>query len=220
MGQNREKVEMIIVGLGGILKDPACAVIANGRLVAAMEEAKLVADWVPGTLPLASMKACLELAGAKPSEVDCVAVARPLTAGPGLHVQLRAMFPNARLAVMEHQDAHAASAYYASGYDQATVLTLDHAGDFRCGGRWHAHGNQMQLEKEWYYPDSLGRLYRAVTELLGFRAGADEHKVQWLSASGDDRFAEVFADMVSESARLFRLRPGLLQSDLRGLGQP
>ena len=68
---------------------------------------------------------CNALAGAKPAEVDCVAVARPLTAGPGLHVQLRAMFPNARLAVMEHHEAHAASAYYASGYDEATVLTLD-----------------------------------------------------------------------------------------------
>ncbi len=82
------------------------------------------------------------------------------------------------------------------------MLTLDHAGDFRCGARWHASGNQMQLEKEWYYPDSLGRLYRAVTELLGYRAGADEHKVQWLSASGDERFVPLLREIVSDSARL------------------
>ena len=64
------------------------------------------------------------------------------------------------------------------------MLTLDHAGDFRCGARWQGSGNQLQIDKEWYYPDSLGRLYGAVTELLGFRAHADEHKVQWLSAFG------------------------------------
>ncbi len=60
----------------------------------------------------------------------------------------------------------------------------------------------MEVEKEWYYPDSLGRLYRTVTDLLGYRAGADEHKVQWLSASGDDRFETLFQDVVSDAARV------------------
>ena len=58
------------------------------------------------------------------------------------------------------------------------------------------------MEKEWYYPDSLGRLYSSVTRLLGFRAGADEHKVQWLSASGDDRFVPLFQEILSPGARL------------------
>jgi carbamoyltransferase len=58
------------------------------------------------------------------------------------------------------------------------------------------------MEKEWYYPDSLGRLYGSVTRLLGFRAGADEHKVQWLSASGDERFVPLFREVLSHTARL------------------
>ena len=98
--------------------------------------------------------------------------------------------------------AHAASAFFASPFEQATVLTLDHAGDFRCGARWQASGGQIDLDKEWYYPDSLGRLYGAVTELLGFRARADEHKVQWLSASGDERYAPAFRAIVSDEARI------------------
>ena len=68
------------------------------------------------------------------------------------------------------------------------MLTLDRGGDFRCGSRWHARGTQMSLEHEQYSPDSLGDLYGRVTELLGFEANVDEHKVQWLSVSGDDRF--------------------------------
>mgnify|MGYP000942297726 CR=1 FL=1 len=194
---------MIIVGVGGILKDAACAVVANGRLAAAIEEVKVAPDWTPGTLPLASMKACLELTGVKPADVDCIALARPLTAGPGLHAQLRGMFPNARLAVIEHHEAHAASAYYASGFDEATVLTLDRSGDFRCGARYRGQGAQMQLETEQYYPDSVADLYSRVTEFLGFRPGMDEHKVQWLSTIGSDRFVPVFRDLMAPgSARL------------------
>ena len=45
----------------------------------------------------------------------------------------------------------------------------------------------LRLEKELFYPDSFGDLYSRVTELLGFQANADEHKVQWLSTRGDDR---------------------------------
>lgn len=51
--------------------------------------------------------------------------------------------------------------------DHATVLTLDRSGDFRCGSVWRAAGNQIQLEKEISYPDSLGDLYSRVTQLMG-----------------------------------------------------
>src|SRR5208282_4062752 len=146
---------------------------------------------------------CLRLSGATRDQVDSVAVARPVAGGPEtLHLALRDQFPHAEVVVVEHHMAHAASAFFASPFEQATVLTLDHAGDFRCGARWHASANQVRLDKEWYYPDSIGRLYRAVTDLLGFRAGADEHKVQWLSTSGDERYAPLFREIISDSARL------------------
>ncbi len=198
---------MVILGLGGLLSsDAACAVLKNGELKAAIEEAKLTRGLGPGGMPQASIEECLRLAGATRDQVSCVAIARPFARGPEslFHVALRDQFPKSEIVVMEHHMAHAASAFYASPFEEATVLTLDHAGDFRCGARWHASGTQLQLHKEWYYPDSLGRLYRAVTELLGFRAGADEHKVQWLSASGDERFAPVFRELVSDAARLDR----------------
>ncbi|HML17388.1 MAG TPA: carbamoyltransferase C-terminal domain-containing protein [Bryobacteraceae bacterium] len=195
---------MIILGLGGLLRDAACAVLRDGEVLAAIEEAKLTRGAAHGAMPQAAIAECLRLSGAAREQVDCVAIARPFARGPEslFHIALRDQFPNSEIVVVEHHAAHAASAYYASPFERATVLTLDHAGDFRCGARWRASGNQLHLEKEWYYPDSLGRLYRAVTELLGFHAGADEHKVQWLSAGGDDRFAAVFRDIVSDAVRL------------------
>src|SRR5207248_3537458 len=95
--------------------------------------------------------------------------------------------------------AHAASAYYASTFDEATVLTLDRAGDYRCGSRWDAQGTRLVLEQEQYFPDSLGDVYGRVTELLGFDANLDEHKVQWLSVAGDERYAGLFAEILSVS---------------------
>jgi carbamoyltransferase len=195
---------MTILGLGGLLDDAACAVLKNGELKAAVEEAKLTRGFRAGSLPSASVDECLRIAGSSRESVDAIALVRPFALGtePDFHLALRDQFPRAEIVVVEHHQAHAASAFFASPFEEATVLTLDHSGDFRCGARWQASGNQVTVEREWYFPDSLGRLYGAVTELLGFHAGADEHKVQWLSSAGDDRFITLFQEIVSDSARL------------------
>jgi carbamoyltransferase len=98
--------------------------------------------------------------------------------------------------VVEHHLAHAASAYFPSPFDDATVLTLDRGGDFRCGSRWQARGTQLTLDQEQYLADSLGDLFGRVTELLGFTANEDEHKVQWLSVSGDNRYRDLFLEIL------------------------
>ena len=153
-----------------------------------------------------SIATCLELAGVRPDQVDCVAVVRPIPAAQesSLHLNLRARFPQSRMALIDHHRAHAASAFYASPFDEATVLVLDRHGDFRCGSRWHAaDGRLLRLEKELYSPDSLGELYGRVTELLGFNANADEHKVQWLSAAGADGHRELFLEILQVFGRRF-----------------
>ena len=192
---------MVILGIGGLAGDAASAVLKDGELLAAMEEAKLArrSQWGnQADLPERSIAGCLELAGATPAQVDAVAIVRPVPEA-GFHLKLRARFPNSRIVVLEHHLAHAASAYYPSPFEEATVLTLDRAGDFRCGARWHARGTQMTVEQEQYYPDSLGDLYGRVTELLGFDADLDEHKVQWLSVVGDGRYQDLFLELLGLS---------------------
>lgn len=223
---------MAILGLGGLLGDAACALLHNGELKAAIEENKLRRGAHSGEVPQAAVTECLRLAGLTRDQVQCVAVVRPFSkaAESHFHLALRDQFPRAEIIVVEHHQAHAASAFFTSPFEEATVLTLDHAGDFRCGARWHAQGTQLQLDKEWYYPDSLGRLYGSVTELLGLRAGSEEHKVQWLSTSGDGRYVEEFGKVVSDNARLDasyftghgRVRGGLNQKflDLLGVASP
>ena len=190
---------MNILGIGGVLNDPACAILVDGKLAAAVEQRKVTRYHRSRGLPEACITSCLQMAGVSARKVDCVAIVRPLGAAPGapLHMELRGRFPKSQITLVEHQTAHAASAYYASPFEQATVLTLDRAGDFRCGARWRGSGNQLQVEKELYYPDSLGDLYGRVTALLGYQSSADEHKVQWISAGGSDRFQDVFLDILS-----------------------
>jgi carbamoyltransferase len=189
---------MVILGIGGIRNDAACAVLADGELKAAVEQKKVARYHTAGGLPEEAIRSCLSIAGTSPAGVDTVALVRPIGSGAEttLHLQLRAQFPNAQVVVLDHHTAHAASAYHASPFEEAVVLTLDRQGDLRCGARWHAKGTHLDLDRELYFPDSLGGLYTRVTELLGYQPNADEHKVQWLSTSGDDRFVGLFEEIL------------------------
>lgn len=192
---------MNILGLGGLLNEAAAAVLVDGRIVSAVEQSKAAPRRHGGSLPLEAIHSALELAGVQGSSIEVVALARPFVErhdGRHLNQDLRSMFPNARVAGVEHHRAHAASAYYASPFDQATVLTLDNSGDFRCGALWNAAGTSVQLDKEFTYPDSIGDLYSRVTELLGFKPSSEEHKVQWLSTAGDDSLAPVFRSILMQ----------------------
>ncbi|MCZ2157484.1 MAG: carbamoyltransferase [Bryobacterales bacterium] len=189
---------MNILGIGGILHDASAALLADGKLVSAIEERKLTHTEHPGELPAVAWRECLRIAGIAPSEVDVVSIARPWLTGTEerIHLELTDCFPNARVVVVDHQLAHAASAYYSSPFEHATVVTADRLGDFRCGSRWLARGKSLTIDQELYYPDSLGDLYGRVTRLIGFRSNAEEHKVQWLSASGKPRFVEPFKKLL------------------------
>ena len=185
---------MVILGLGGLLNDAAACILKDGRLVAAVEQRRVIREARAGDVPSAAINECLRIAGLRPSDVEVVALARRFSndTGVAVHLRIRTDFPKATLQVFDHHLAHAASAFFASGFSEATALTLDRFGDFRCGARWHCEGDSLRLEHEMHYPDSVGELYSRVTELLGFTPGADEHKVQWMSTAGDDGLASLF----------------------------
>lgn len=189
---------MTIVGLGGLLSDPACVVIRNGELAAAVEQAKLSRYNRPGAFPDEAFAAALATAGAKQDEIDCVALARPFATGSesAALLELRARLPQSELVVVDHHDSHAASAFYVSGFQRASVLSIDRAGDFRSAVLYRGEGTRLERARELYFPDSLGDLYNRVTELLGFEPRADEHKVQWLSAAGEAAYSSVFCGIL------------------------
>jgi carbamoyltransferase len=199
----------VILGLGGLLMDPSCCVLKDGCIAAAVEQSKVSRHERPGDFPDEAVEIALRVGQVKREEVTCVAVSRPFTAGveSAAHLELLARFPNSEIVVVEHHVAHAASAYYLSGFDSATVLSLDRGGDFRSGVVFRAEGNQMAPVRELYFPDSLGVVYNRVTELLGFESRADEHKVQWLgatlSAAPEASDLEVFHELLHRGGSMW-----------------
>lgn len=192
-----------IVGLGGLLSDPSCCVITGNRIASAVEQSKVSRQDRIGTFPEEALATALQVAGVKVDDIDAVAVARPFAVGPesAAHLQLRARFPKSEMIVVEHHQAHAASTYYASPFESASILSLDRAGDFRSALLFRGHGRHITPVRELYYPDSLGDLFNRVTELLGFKPRADEHKVQWLSCAGTPRYLGVFRELLHSRDR-------------------
>ncbi len=85
----------------------------------------------------------------------------------------------------EHHLSHAASAFYPSPFEEATILTIDGVGEWATLTIAHGKGNGITILKEQHFPHSLGLLYSAFTYYLGFKVNNGEYKVMGLAAYGE-----------------------------------
>ena len=69
----------------------------------------------------------------------------------------------------EHHASHAASAFYASPYQNAAFLTMDGVGEFATTSYGIGSGNKIEILADIQFPHSLGLLYSAFTYYTGFR---------------------------------------------------
>jgi len=110
---------------------------------------------------------------------------------------LQRMGVEAPMSFVDHHTAHAASAYYASPFDDALVITLDGEGDGSSCSCWHGRGGTLSPVGR--IPDlaSLGLFYKLVTSLLGFTVNRHEGKVMSLAAHGDpNRYYAALHDLL------------------------
>ncbi len=101
---------------------------------------------------------------------------------------------------VEHHIAHAASAFHASPFAQAAVLTLDGRGEKATTSYSMGEGNQLRWLGQVNFPHSLGLLYEQVTEYLGFLPSSDEYKVMALASFGKPRYLSLFREIVQLGA--------------------
>jgi carbamoyltransferase len=94
-----------------------------------------------------------------------------------------------------HHLSHAASAFLVSPFEEAAILTADSVGEWACTTCGTGRGNQITLNREMRYPDSLGLLYTALTTFLGFAANSGEGKVMGLAAYGKPTYLDKFKEM-------------------------
>jgi carbamoyltransferase len=117
-----------------------------------------------------------------------------------LRGELRRLAPNVdweeRLLFTEHHQSHAASAFFASPFDEAVVLTMDGVGEWATTSLSYGRGNDLRMLKELHFPHSLGLLYSAFTYYIGFKVNSGEYKVMGLAPYGEPRFAQTILDNI------------------------
>jgi len=101
-----------------------------------------------------------------------------------------------RTRFVEHHPAHLASAAFVSPFDEAAVCAIDGFGDFVSTSWGRVAGSNLSVDGRVFYPHSLGLLYLAVTQYLGFPNYGDEFKVMGLAPYGEPRFTRELESLV------------------------
>lgn len=90
-----------------------------------------------------------------------------------------------------HHEAHAASAFFPSPFDEAAILTMDGVGEWATTSWGVGRGNRIELRAEICFPHSLGLLYSAFTSYCGFQVNSGEYKLMGLAPYGEPRFSDL-----------------------------
>ncbi|WP_423465307.1 carbamoyltransferase C-terminal domain-containing protein [Promicromonospora sp. MS192] len=162
----------------------ACVIDGDGRVLSFIEEERLTrVRHAPGPLPRRAVEHCLRIAGLAPDDIDVVAVgwdvprmsarwgtewkyghAEEFLTSLGFDSSTR--LPD--LQFFGHHRAHAASAFYASGYERAGVLVMDGNGEDESVSIYAAERGKPLIRKQrWPRVSSIGYMYDAVSNWLG-----------------------------------------------------
>jgi carbamoyltransferase len=200
--------------------DSAAALVVDGSIVAAVAEERISRRKHTGDFPRGAIAYCLAHAGLTIDEIDELShgfnyapyqglyaanpVARDLFRAVYSRDALLALvardfpgFPPARIFQVGHHLAHAASAYYTSGWDDCLVMVIDGMGEVESATVYRAHAGCVERIAQIPSGDSIGVLYSLVTLHLGFDFNADEYKIMGLAPYGDaERFRRFFENAV------------------------
>jgi carbamoyltransferase len=200
--------------------DSAAALVVDGEFVVGVAEERISRRKHTGDFPAGAIDACLAHAGLKAGEIDEIAhsfdyapyraiyefepvsgelyrealsreafVSRVLGALPG--------FPVEKITHVDHHLAHAASAYFTSGFEECVVMVIDGMGEAHGASVYRASDGRLDLVHRISATDSIGIFYSVVTLHLGFDFNSDEYKIMGLAPYGDPaRFRPFFDEAV------------------------
>ncbi len=98
----------------------------------------------------------------------------------------------------EHHESHAASAFFASPFQEAAILTVDGVGEWTTSSWGVGRENSLQLMADIRFPHSLGLLYSAFTYYCGFKVNSGEYKLMGLAPYGKPRFRDLILQELVE----------------------
>ncbi len=200
--------------------DSAAALVIDGEFVAGVAEERICRRKHTGEFPRGAIGYCLQEAGLAIDEIDEIAhgfdyapyaalysldpvsrdLYRDVLSRTALLTHVRRAFPGypeERVHSVNHHLAHAASAYFTSGFDSCLVVVADGMGEAHSISIYDAHDGALDLLHRIPAGDSIGSLYSLVTLHLGFDFNSDEYKIMGLAPYGDaKRYRSFFADAV------------------------
>jgi carbamoyltransferase len=210
-----------IIGISAYFHDSACCLLRDGVLVAAAQEERFSRRKHDSSLPKQAFRYCLQAGGITTRDVHCVAYYED----PRLKLerqlwmflpqipkwQVRQLWWKARqpereirealgydgeIAVFTHHEAHAASAFFYSGFDESAILTVDGAGEWATTTYGFGKNSSIEIFEEVHFPHSLGLLYSTFTNYLGFSVNDGEYKVMGLAPYGRPLYVKQIQELL------------------------
>lgn len=234
----------MILGINTFHGDASCALVEQGRVLAAVAEERINRIKHSAGFPSLALKEVFRIAGADPRDLFAIAVGRNPQVHRGRKLFYLSTHPRMLLTALmrrrvhrslytltlkvakilnltpsfierirfypvEHHLAHAASAFFASPFSEAWILTMDGFGDFVSLLIARGMGRRIEPMFRLFYPHSLGILYQATTQFIGFPHYGDEGKTMGLSPYGDSSDPSLFTGLyqILPGPPYFKLQP-------------
>jgi carbamoyltransferase len=102
-----------------------------------------------------------------------------------------------RVYYVEHHRAHLASTFFVSPFGEAACCAIDGFGDFVSTSMAVGRRGELDLIHRTFFPHSLGVIYTAITQLLGFMGYGDEFKVMGLAPYGKPAHVDAIRQLVT-----------------------
>jgi carbamoyltransferase len=172
------------------------AVVADGRVVSAVEQFKIREHWSSRekeTVPSDAVRTSLQAAGITPSDVDLIAYIGDVHSAETIipHLRSLGLNPRAKIEPVDHRIAHSTAAFYNSPFHRAAIVILGRGREpgSICVGA--AEGTHIDIEEIPHRYSKVPGLYNRISEALGFHPWTS-NKVAWLGATGEAEFLDVF----------------------------
>lgn len=218
------------LGISAFNHDSAAVLIADGKVVCALEEERFSLLKHDGGFPHNAIQQCLDFAEISIDDIAYISYyEKPLLRFERIIDSAVRAFPyslsffkqattqwlsnkilvehNIRkdlrfsgpIYFTPHHQSHAAASYYTSPFEEAAVVTVDGVGEYATTTIWKASGRSLTQLSELHFPNSIGLLYSAFTELLGFKVNHDESKVMGLAAYGEPKYTNDIAKLYTQN---------------------
>jgi len=190
--------------------DSAAALVTTAGIQAAAEEERFIAEKGTGSFPVNAIQYCLKYANLSPDAIDFVAHGFAYEPVRSFYEQTDGFYKKQfkevysieaqiqcitdylpgynwidKFVQVPHHLAHAASAFYPSGFEESLILVADGMGEMQSTTIAVGSANGIEIVKQIPALHSLGLFYGVFTHYLGFKMGSDEYKVMGLAPFGN-----------------------------------